>query len=172
MRKHSRICGRIKSTSLTLPIKEQSWTRSSTLLKTLRPPTAGNVSMCGAERMCATPGQPLGADIPPHLQRATFRNGLQGIHLGKQHHVGLHLLTHHPHAPAEPPQPAGRTPAALSEMENMPCFFMQSMLRPHLQKSLWPWTSLLRKVTWTRGSLCKVEKWGQPLALIFALRKD
>lgn len=103
--------------------------------------------MCGAERMCATLGQPLGADTLPQLQRAASRNGLQGIHLGKQHHMGLHLLTHHPHAPAEPPQPTRRTPATLSELGSVPCFFVQSMLRPLLQKFVWPWTTSLRKVT-------------------------
>lgn len=124
------------------------------------------------KRVCPALGQPLGADILLHLQRAAFRNGLQGIHLGKQKSVGLHLLTYHPHALAEPPQPAGRTLAILSEVEKMPWFFVESMLRPCLMKSLWPWTSLLRKVTQIWGSLCEVEKWGQPLALICALRKD
>lgn len=101
MRKHSSICGRIKSKNLTLSIKEKFWTKSRRLLKTL-PPTAGNVSTCGEESACPTSGQPLGADILPHLQRAAFRNGLQGIHLGRQHHVELHLLS----CP-----PAGRIPS-------------------------------------------------------------
>lgn len=49
-----------------------------------------------------TPGQPLGADVLHYLWRATFRNELQGIHLGKQNHVGLHLLTYHTQALDEP----------------------------------------------------------------------
>lgn len=159
MHKHSTICGRIKSKSLTLSIKEQFWTRSSRLLKTLRPPTAGNVSMCGEESVCPTTGQPLGADIPPHLQRATIRNGLQGIHLGKQHHVGLHLLTYPPLEGYLPPD------------EQRALLLCVVMLRSHLPKSRWPWTSSLRKVTRTQGSLYEVEKWGQPLALISGLRK-
>lgn len=122
--------------NLTLSIKKRPWTSSSELLKTLWPPTVGKGSMCVAKTMCATPGQPLGADIPPYLQRAAFRNRLQGIHLSKQHHTGLHLLTYHPRAPDEPPQPSGRIPATLLEMENMPCFFVQSTLRPHLRVCL------------------------------------
>lgn len=67
----------------------------------------------------------------PQLQRATFGSGLQG----KRHHVGLRLA-YRLRVPAEPPQPAGGTPATLSKVENVPRCFTWSMLRPHLQKSL------------------------------------
>lgn len=55
--------------------------------------------------------------VQTHLQGAAFMNRLQGNYLGKQLLVRLHLLSDHPRAAAEPPQPTGRTPATLLDLE-------------------------------------------------------
>lgn len=77
-------------------------------MKTLQPPTVGGASRCGAAL-----GQPLGTDTPPG---SSFHEQASG-NLGKQLLVRLHLLTDHPRAAAEPPEPTGRTPATLLDLE-------------------------------------------------------
>ena len=162
MCEHSSICGRIKSTSLTLSVKEQPWTRSSRLLETLGPPTAGNASMCGAESMCvllqAAPG--CWHTAPPSESGSQERASVNPS--GEAAPRGATSAYLPPHTPAEPPQPAGDGQHAL----------LLHAVSAETAFSLWPCTALLRKVTGTQGSLCEVEEWGQPLALVCTLRKD